>query len=60
MDINTAKQYLMFVMQTDIRLRVHTFSLKDGIYKHTKACPRCGALNVLGYTLDSEIAIDYY
>lgn len=59
MQIEEAKLYLQILFQSDRRLSVHTFSVKDGVYKHTKACPRCVGLNILGYTLDNEIAIDY-
>ena len=54
-----AKLMLQMLFQSDYRLQVHTFELIENVAKHTKKCPRCCGLFVLGYPLDNEIAIDY-
>lgn len=54
-----ALKLLPLVLQMDIRLQVHSFEDVNGVYKHTKKCPRCCAFHLLSFPLDKEIQIDY-
>lgn len=45
-----AKNGLFILLNTDIRLQVHSWcETKKDVFKHTKSCPRCCAMYVLGY-----------
>ena len=52
MTLEQAIQFLPIIMQQDIRLQVHTFSLEDNEFRHTHKCARCCALKLMGYEND--------